>query len=105
MNHTKAAARDRDSLTALLTYADNNAVGYFAKQGFSRELSTPREKWGGYIKDYDGGTLMEGLIHPKLPYTDLPGMLAVRRQGGGRTGKAAGQGASRPIQVTPLVVH
>jgi hypothetical protein len=32
MNHTKAMARDRDSLTHFLTYADNNAVGYFTKQ-------------------------------------------------------------------------
>lgn len=32
MNHTKAMARDRDGLTHFLTYADNNAVGYFTKQ-------------------------------------------------------------------------
>lgn len=32
MNHTKAMARDRDGLTHFLTYADNNAVGYFSKQ-------------------------------------------------------------------------
>lgn len=32
MNHTKAFARDKDNLTHFLTYADNNAVGYFTKQ-------------------------------------------------------------------------
>jgi N-acetylglutamate synthase-like GNAT family acetyltransferase len=32
MNHTKAMARGRDGLTHFLTYADNNAVGYFTKQ-------------------------------------------------------------------------
>lgn len=32
MNHTKAMARDHDGLTHFLTYADNNAVGYFTKQ-------------------------------------------------------------------------
>jgi len=32
MNHTKAMARDKDGLTHFLTYADNNAVGYFTKQ-------------------------------------------------------------------------
>jgi histone acetyltransferase len=32
MNWTKEFARTRDSLTHFLTYADNNAVGYFAKQ-------------------------------------------------------------------------
>lgn len=26
-------------------------------------------RWVGYIKDYDGGTLMECYIHPAVPYT------------------------------------
>jgi histone acetyltransferase len=40
-------ARERDHLTHFLTYADNNAVGYFAKQGFTKEISLDRErvKW------------------------------------------------------------
>lgn len=38
----------------------------------------PREQWVGYIKDYDGGTLMEYVIHPKIPYADLVGMFRVR---------------------------
>lgn len=32
MNHLKQYARDADGLTHFLTYADNNAVGYFIKQ-------------------------------------------------------------------------
>lgn len=32
MNHLKQHARDVDGLTHFLTYADNNAVGYFVKQ-------------------------------------------------------------------------
>ena len=32
MNHLKQHARDIDGLTHFLTYADNNAVGYFIKQ-------------------------------------------------------------------------
>lgn len=32
MNHLKQHARDEDGLTHFLTYADNNAVGYFVKQ-------------------------------------------------------------------------
>ncbi|VFQ97354.1 unnamed protein product [Cuscuta campestris] len=32
MNHLKQFARDEDGLTHFLTYADNNAVGYFVKQ-------------------------------------------------------------------------
>jgi histone acetyltransferase len=35
-------------------------------QGFTKELTMERERWHGYIKDYDGGTLMEFAIHPKV---------------------------------------
>lgn len=79
MNWTKHYARERDGCEFFLTYADNNAVGYFSKQGFTKVLTMPRERWHGFIKDYDGGTLMEGFIHPTLPFTDLPGMIAEQR--------------------------
>jgi hypothetical protein len=42
-----------------LTYADNYAIGYFKKQGFSKEITFPRERWVGYIKDYDSANLMQ----------------------------------------------
>lgn len=29
----------------------------------------PRERWFGFIKDYEGGTLMECVINQKLDYT------------------------------------
>ncbi|CAL1369783.1 unnamed protein product [Linum trigynum] len=78
MNHLKQHARDADGLTHFLTYADNNAVGYFIKQGFTKEIYLDKDRWQGYIKDYDGGILMECKINPKLPYTDLSTM--IRRQ-------------------------
>ncbi|KAK8933435.1 Histone acetyltransferase GCN5 [Platanthera zijinensis] len=80
MNHLKQHARDVDGLTHFLTYADNNAVGYFIKQGFTKEISLEKERWQGYIKDYDGGILMECKIDPKLPYTDLSTMIRRQRQ-------------------------
>eukprot|EP00249_Psilotum_nudum_P017446 c26328_g1_i2 orf=716-2554(-) len=80
MNHLKQYARDVDGLTHFLTYADNNAVGYFIKQGFTKEIEMEKSRWQGYIKDYDGGTLMECKIDPKLPYTDLPAMIRRQRQ-------------------------
>jgi histone acetyltransferase len=36
-------------------------------------------QWVGYIKDYDGGTLMECVIHPRLPHTAFPAMIAAQR--------------------------
>jgi len=60
MNHCKAAARDQDGLGALLTYADNNAVGYFAKQGFTKEISLPRERVSSLFSWGCGGGWKEG---------------------------------------------
>ncbi|GBF97233.1 histone acetyltransferase [Raphidocelis subcapitata] len=106
MNRTKGAARDHDGLTHFLTYADNNAVGYFLKQGFTRGITLPREVWGGYIKDYDGGTLMECVLHARLPYADLAGMLrqqkgaldaAMRALSGGHVVRDAPRRAARAL--------
>jgi histone acetyltransferase len=47
MNHLKQHARDADGLTHFLTYADNNAVGYFVKQGFTKEITLDKERWQG----------------------------------------------------------
>ncbi|XP_057438608.1 histone acetyltransferase GCN5 isoform X1 [Lotus japonicus] len=80
MNHLKQFAREEDGLTHFLTYADNNAVGYFIKQGFTKEIHLEKERWQGYIKDYDGGILMECKIDQKLPYTDLSTMIRRQRQ-------------------------
>ncbi|XP_050236416.1 histone acetyltransferase GCN5 [Mercurialis annua] len=80
MNHLKQYARDADGLTHFLTYADNNAVGYFIKQGFTKEIYLEKDRWQGYIKDYDGGILMECKIDPKLPYIDLSTMIRRQRQ-------------------------
>ncbi|CAG9462932.1 unnamed protein product [Pedinophyceae sp. YPF-701] len=72
MNHTKRYALEKDNVTHFLTYADNNAVGYFAKQAFTQEIKLEREKWVGYIKDYDGGTLMECAMDPAMDYVRFP---------------------------------
>ena len=37
-------ARDRDKLDFFLTYADNNAVTFFAKQGFTTEVTSRRDR-------------------------------------------------------------
>ncbi len=37
-------------------------------------------QWVGWIKDYDGGTLMECVINPKLPYTDFPTLVERQRE-------------------------
>ena len=58
-----------------LTYADNNAIGYFKKQGFHKNIKMPKEQYKEYIKDYDGGTLMEAEIDSKIDYSNLSEIL------------------------------
>ncbi len=55
MNHFKAhIRRTYPNMMHFLTYADNYAVGYFRKQGFSKDITLDRSIWAGYIKDYEG---------------------------------------------------
>ena len=34
-------------------------------QGFTKAVTLEKDRWQGYIKDYDGGTLMECVMNPK----------------------------------------
>ncbi|CDI76164.1 hypothetical protein EPH_0025910 [Eimeria praecox] len=73
------------TMPAILCYdlgilSDNFAVGYFRKQGFTSRISLPRDRWLGYIKDYDGGTLMECRISNKVNYLKLSALLEKQRK-------------------------
>lgn len=63
-----------------LTYADNYAVGYFRKQGFSKEITLDRAIWAGYIKDYEGGTIMQCTMVRKFDYLDKAGIIGMQRE-------------------------
>jgi len=62
-----------------LTYADNFAVGYFKKQGFSKEITLDRSVWAGYIKDYEGGTIMQCTMLRRVDYTATRDIIAHQR--------------------------
>jgi len=79
MNHLKEHVKTED-IEFFLTYADNYAIGYFKKQGFTKTISLSKKLWQGFIKDYDGGTLMECVIHPRLQYLKVPEMIAIQRK-------------------------
>lgn len=63
-----------------LTYADNYAIGYFKKQGFTKEITLPKHLWMGYIKDYEGGTIMQCSMLPKIRYLESGRMLLKQRE-------------------------
>ncbi|KAK5744338.1 histone acetyltransferase [Elasticomyces elasticus] len=75
MNHLKDYVRATSPVRYFLTYADNYAIGYFKKQGFTKEISLERPKWMGYIKDYEGGTIMQCSMLPKVRYLESARML------------------------------
>lgn len=62
-----------------LTYGDNNAFGYFEKQGFSRKINLPDYVYKGYIKDYEGATLMECHLHARIPYTEMSEIISQQK--------------------------
>lgn len=80
MNHLKDYVKESSDVMHFLTYADNYAIGYFKKQGFTKEISLPRSVWVGYIKDYEGGTLMQCSMVPRVQYLSVHEMLAAQKE-------------------------
>ena len=70
----------RRGIEYFITYADNYAIGYFKKQGFTKNISMPKGRYQGLIKDYDGGTMMECYVHPSIDFTQIPRMIAAQRK-------------------------
>lgn len=62
MRGLRSRLRVQTTIKAILAYADNSARGWFAHQGFG-DVTLPRERWAGYIRDYDGAQLMQTHIH------------------------------------------
>uniref|UniRef100_A0A8C9TSB6 histone acetyltransferase n=1 Tax=Scleropages formosus TaxID=113540 RepID=A0A8C9TSB6_SCLFO len=77
MNHLKEY-HIKHGILCFLTYADEYAIGYFKKQGFSKDIKVPKSRYLGYIKDYEGATLMECELNPRIPYTELS--LIIKKQ-------------------------
>lgn len=85
MNQLKEALKHH-GITDLVTYADNAAVGYFAKQGFYSPTASQATKsdsewhtciktgYDGYIKDYDGANKMVCCIYKSVDYLRLQEM-------------------------------
>lgn len=80
MCHLKDYVRATSPVMHLLTYADNYATGYFQKQGFSKEVTLDPRMWMGCIKDYEGGTLMQCSMLPRVRYLEAGRMLLKQKQ-------------------------
>lgn len=78
--HLKDYVKATSTVVHFLTYADNFATGYFQKQGFTKEISLPKSAWMGYIKDYEGGTLMQCTMLPRIRYLEAGRMLQKQKE-------------------------
>ncbi|KAK1255098.1 hypothetical protein MKX08_009093 [Trichoderma sp. CBMAI-0020] len=80
MSHLKDYVKATSDVMHFLTYADNYAIGYFKKQGFTKEITLPKHVWMGYIKDYEGGTIMQCSMLPRIRYLEMGRMLLKQKE-------------------------
>jgi histone acetyltransferase len=80
MNHLKNYVKASSDVMHFLTYADNYAIGYFKKQGFTKDITLEKSKWMGYIKDYEGGTIMQCSMLPRIDYLQAGKMLLKQKE-------------------------
>ena len=49
-------------------------------QGFSKDIKLPRSQYLGYIKDYEGATLMGCDLCPRINYTDFSRVIRKQKE-------------------------
>lgn len=79
MNHLKDY-HVRYNIYHFLTFADEFAIGYFKKQGFSKEIKLEKLIYQGYIKDYEGATLMGCELNPNIVYTEFTSVIRKQKE-------------------------
>ncbi|XP_059487013.1 histone acetyltransferase KAT2A [Neocloeon triangulifer] len=79
MNHLKDY-HIRLNVLHFLTFADEFAIGYFKKQGFSKEIKMPKAQYNGFIKDYEGATLMHCHLNPRIVYTEFTSVIRKQKE-------------------------
>ncbi|KAJ5779562.1 Histone acetyltransferase (Gcn5) [Penicillium paradoxum] len=97
MSHLKDYVKATSPIMHFLTYADNYAIGYFQKQGFTKQITLDKSIWMGYIKDYEGGTLMQCTMLPKIRYLEMGRMLAKQKESEWKNGVYALDPLSIPV--------
>lgn len=68
----------KNNILHFLTFADDFAIGYFKKQGFSKDIKLPKSMYEGYIKYYVKATLMHCELNARIVYTEFTAV--VRKQ-------------------------
>lgn len=71
MNHLKDHFKKEGKIWRFLTFADNSAVGFFKKMGFSKDVTIQNWRYSSYIKYYTDVSLMECVLRPGIPYLNV----------------------------------
>lgn len=48
-------------------------------QGFTKDVTLPRSYWAGYIKDYEGATIMQCTMLPRIQYLEA-GLILLKQK-------------------------
>jgi len=79
MNRLKNWCQQNNNLN-LLTYADDTAIGYFQRQGFSSDIEMDPKDWDiGFLKFYDSATLMHCLVDTRINYLEINHQVRMQR--------------------------
>ena len=70
----------REGINHFLTFADNFAIPFFQKQGFTIRITLNKEMWVGWIKDYEGGTLMECRVSKDIDFLHVKETISQQRK-------------------------
>lgn len=79
MNHLKDYSIQQ-GIKNFLTYADEFAIGFFKKQGFSKDIKIARPVYAGYIKEYEGAVLMHCELHSGIVYTQFSSVIRKQKE-------------------------
>lgn len=99
MNRLKDIMKAEDIL-CFLTCAANEAVPYFRNMGFSDAITTPPERYAGYIEEYSRVTLMECLLDRRI--ASYSAFAPVLRRQGDELFAAIEHKTHRPVRHAPL---
>ncbi|XP_032668587.1 histone acetyltransferase KAT2A-like [Odontomachus brunneus] len=70
----------KNNILHFLTFADKFAIGYFKKQGFSKDIKLPKSVYNGYIKYYVSAMLMHCELNAKIVYTEFTSVIRKQKE-------------------------
>ncbi|RAL62650.1 hypothetical protein DID88_004495 [Monilinia fructigena] len=82
MNHFKDEVKSsmEENVMEILAYVDNFAVGFFKKQGFTKDITLEKRVWGEIINNYTESILMQCTLLPRICYANAAAMLSLQKK-------------------------